>query len=113
MYKQVIVIRRNLKLSRGKLAAQVAHASLEAYRRADRRIAEAWESSGSKKVVLRAENARELMELRRKARAEKLPAALIRDAGHTEVPAGTITALGIGPEKETKINKITGKLKML
>lgn len=113
MYKQVIVIRRNLRLSKGKLAAQVAHASLEAYRRADPRIVEEWESEGSKKVVLRVENTREMLNIRRKAKADKLPAALIRDAGHTEIPAGTITALGIGPEKEAKINKITGKLKML
>lgn len=113
MYKQVIVIRRNLPLSKGKLAAQVAHASLEAYKRADRRIKERWEAGGAKKVVLRAENTTELLDIRRRARADGLPAALIRDAGHTEVPAGTITALGIGPDNETKINKITGKLKML
>ncbi len=113
MCKQVIVIRRNLRLSKGKLAAQVAHASLEAFRKANPRLAGEWESGGSKKVVLRVENTREMLEIMRKAKADGLPVALIRDAGHTEVPAGTITALGIGPDRETKINKITGNLKML
>lgn len=113
MYKQVIVTRRNLKLSKGKLAAQVAHASLEAYKKAGPEAAREWESEGSKKVVLRVEDTKELNAVMRAARAEKLPVALIRDAGHTEIPPGTITALGIGPGEETKINKITGKLKML
>ena len=113
MYKQVIVIRRNLKLSKGKLAAQVAHASLEAFRRSDRRIAEEWESEGSKKVVLRVENTREMLDIMRKARADKLPVALIRDAGHTELRKGTTTCLGIGPDLEMRIDRVTGSLKML
>ena len=55
----------------------------------------------------------EMMDVMNRAKAEKLPVALIRDAGHTEIPAGTITTLGIGPAEEAKIDKITGKLKML
>lgn len=113
MNKQVIVTRRDLKLSKGKLAAQVAHASLEAYKKAGKDAIEEWESSGSKKVVLRVEDEREMMDVMARAKAEKLPVALIRDAGHTEIPAGTVTALGIGPGGEAKIDKVTGKLKML
>ena len=46
-------------------------------------------------------------------KSEKLKTALIKDAGHTVVEPGTITCLGIGPDKEYKIDKITGKLKMV
>jgi PTH2 family peptidyl-tRNA hydrolase len=113
MTKQVIVIRRDLKLSKGKTAAQVAHASLEAYRKADPDIRKEWEGSGSKKVVLKVEGLREITDLFRKAKAEGLPCSLVRDAGRTEVESGTVTSLGIGPGQEEKIDRITGNLKML
>jgi PTH2 family peptidyl-tRNA hydrolase len=113
MYKQVIAVRRDLKLSRGKLAVQVAHASLEAYSHADGKSREAWQSEGAKKVVVRVEGLKELEELHRKARSLKLPCALIRDAGRTQIPAGTVTALGIGPVKEKEADRLTGNLKML
>jgi PTH2 family peptidyl-tRNA hydrolase len=113
MYKQVIAVRRDIRLSRGKLAVQVAHASLEAYSRADGKIRSEWESGGAKKVVVRVDGLRELEELHRKARSLRLPCALIRDAGRTEVEPGTVTALGIGPVREGEADRLTGKLKML
>ncbi len=113
MYKQVIAVRRDLRLSRGKLAVQVAHASVEAYNRTRREARQEWESGGAKKVVVRVDDLKELLELHRKARATKLPCALIRDAGRTEVEPGTATALGIGPVEERKADSVTGNLKML
>jgi PTH2 family peptidyl-tRNA hydrolase len=113
MYKQVIAVRKDLKLSRGKLAVQAAHASLEAYKHADGKTRREWESGGAKKVVVRADGLRELMELHRKARSLRLPCALIRDAGRTEVEPGTVTALGIGPVREGEADRLTGNLKML
>ncbi len=113
MYKQVIAIRRDLKLSKGKLAAQAAHASLDAYKRADGKVREAWEREGQKKVVVGVADLREIEDLHRKARELKLPCTLVRDAGRTEIPAGTVTALGIGPVKEGQADQITGGLKML
>jgi peptidyl-tRNA hydrolase, PTH2 family len=113
MWKQVIVVRKDLKLSPGKLAAQVAHASVEAYRKSGSREKDAWEGDGSKKVVLKAENEAELFSLQEAARRAKLPGAIIRDAGRTEVEPGTVTALGIGPGTEEEIDRITGHLKML
>jgi peptidyl-tRNA hydrolase, PTH2 family len=114
-YKQVIVIRSDLKLSKGKLAAQVAHASLGTYRNAlqtHKKAVEEWENSGEKKVVLKVEGLAELHEIKKKAGQFGLPLCLISDAGRTELPAGTTTALGIGPAKESEIDKITGHLKM-
>lgn len=113
MYKQVIVIRDDISLSRGKIAAQASHASLEAYRKAPKKIVKEWEKMGQKKVVLKAKGIEELLSLRDKCRKLKLPFALITDAGRTETKAGTITALGIGPEKEENIDKVTGSLPLL
>ncbi len=113
MYKQVIAVRRDLRLSRGKLAVQVAHASLEAYKHSDGKVRQGWESGGAKKVVVRVDGLREIQELHRKARSLKLPCALIRDAGRTELEPGTVTALGIGPVEEAEADRLTGNLKML
>ena len=111
MYKQVIVVRKDLKMSPGKVAAQVAHASVESWKKADKKIKEAWEKEGAKKVVLEVQSEEELLELKRKSK--NLPTALIRDAGVTEVPPGTVTCLGIGPASEEEIDKLTGHLKLL
>jgi PTH2 family peptidyl-tRNA hydrolase len=113
MFKQVIVVRKDLRLSRGKLAAQVAHASLDAYKMASPSARAGWEDEGGKKVVLEVPGLREILELKRKAGSMKLPLALVRDAGRTEIPAGTATALGIGPADEAAIDRVTGNLKML
>jgi PTH2 family peptidyl-tRNA hydrolase len=113
MHKQVIVVRRDLRLDKGKLAAQVAHASLEAYKKAEPSAIEAWEAEGSKKVVVEANGLKELLDLQKKARTLGLPCSLIRDAGRTQLKPGTITCLGIGPDSEESIDKVTGRLKML
>jgi PTH2 family peptidyl-tRNA hydrolase len=112
-YKQVIVIRSDLKLSKGKLSVQAAHASLEAYKKADKRVCSEWESSGSKKVVVKIEDLKGLMEIYEEAKKAGLPTSLIKDAGRTELPPGTITSVCIGPAHEKDIDKITGKLKMM
>lgn len=113
MYKQVIVVRSDLKLSKGKLAAQCAHASLEAYKKADKRIAALWDKEGSKKVVLKAKDLKQLLALKEKCEILKITHALIADAGLTETKPGTITALGIGPQRDGVINKVTGSLALL
>ena len=113
MYKQVIIIRMDLKMSKGKAIAQACHASLGAYRKAGSMKRKLWEIEGEKKVVLRAESLEELLKLKQEAEKAKLPAYLVIDAGLTELPKGTVTALAIGPDKEGRIDKITGKLKAL
>lgn len=113
MYKQVVVVRRDLRLDKGKLAVQVAHASLDSYRKSDPDARKKWESSGGKKVVLKVDGLKDLLELHKKAKELGLPCSLIRDAGKTQIPPGTITALGIGPSREDDLDKVTGKLKIL
>ena len=112
-YKQVILVREDLKLPKGKMSAQVAHASLEAALKSDKKIVAGWRESGAKKVVLKVNDLDELLKYKDLCKSEKLKTALIKDAGHTVVEPGTITCLGIGPDKEYKIDKITGKLKMV
>lgn len=109
--KQVIVVRSDLKLGKGKLAAQVAHASLTAADKSPWK--QDWLSQGQKKTVVKCSGEKELLGLMRQAASVKLPNALIEDAGLTQIPPGTKTCLGIGPAPEHEVDKITGKLKLL
>ena len=113
MYKQIIIVRKDLGLSTGKTSAQVAHASYESAKKAKSAIRKEWELYGQKKVILSVEDVKELKELKQKADKLGLPNSLIIDAGRTEIKQGTITCLGIGPDKEDKIDKVTGHLKLL
>lgn len=112
-YKQCIIVRMDLKLSSGKLAAQVAHASVTSLDFANTRDIVNWKNSGQKKVVLKIETLNDILKLKEQVKIKKLPFALIIDAGKTEIEPGTITALGIGPVISEKIDILTSKLKML
>ena len=111
--KQVILVREDLKLPKGKMAVQVAHASVECVLKSSRKIVDEWHSFGMKKSVLKVKDLKELKAFLAKARAAKLVTALIQDAGLTTIAPGTITCLGIGPDSEEKIDKITGELKLV
>ncbi len=116
MYKQAVVIRSDLAMGKGKIAAQASHASLTAYnlvRMKYPEIAERWEREGQKKVVLKVSGESELMECLRNAVDADIPCELIRDAGHTQIDPGTITCFGAGPWDEKEIDKVLGKLKLL
>lgn len=112
-FKQAIVLNVSLKMGKGKSAAQAAHASIESFLKTPLQSREEWHSHGMEKVVLKAYSDRELVELFEKAKRKKLPCALIRDAGRTQIPAGSITACAIGPALEEEIDEITGQLKLL
>ena len=112
-YKQVILVRKDLKLPKGKMAAQVSHASVDATLKSDKKIVEMWRGEGMKKIVLEASDENELFKYKQMAEDMGLKTALIKDAGHTVLEPGTITCLGIGPDEEEKIDRITGKLKMI
>lgn len=113
MYKQVIVVRKDLGMSKGKLCVQVAHASLEAYKKSKFWAKRKWEREGAKKIVVGVDSLEKLKKLYTQALSLGIPCSLISDAGKTELKPGTVTALGIGPDRSEKIDRITGKLKTL
>ena len=132
MPKQVLVYRRDLKMRKGKIAAQCAHASLAVFLRGHPQpgtivldgvpadpartlvvpLSEdmaSWVFGRFKKVVLSVETEADLVEVHRLALEAGLPTALIRDAGLTEfggVP--TLTTVALGPADEAAIDRITG-----
>jgi PTH2 family peptidyl-tRNA hydrolase len=113
-YKQAIIIRTDLGMKKGKIAAQASHASLTAFLDAQRKtpkICDEW-LSYQKKVVLKLESEKEIVLLFEQVR-KILPCALIKDAGRTQVEPGSITALAIGPASDADINRFTCKLKLL
>lgn len=97
-------------MSPGKLAAQVAHAAIAAYKVADPKNIDAWERAGVTKVVLECKGEKELLALYKHAVAEYLPTSIICDEGRTEVKPGSITCVAIGPASSDAINKVTGAL---
>ncbi|HLN45001.1 MAG TPA: peptidyl-tRNA hydrolase Pth2 [Candidatus Sulfotelmatobacter sp.] len=115
-YKQVIVFRTDLKMGKGKLAAQAGHAAVSSAEEARKRYRvwwEAWLFEGQCKVAVKVEDERVLTELEEQAKDLDLPNALIVDRGLTQIPEGTVTCLGIGPAPATLVDRLTGKLKLL
>lgn len=116
VYKMVIVIRSDLKMSRGKVAAQTGHAAVSASEYARKNRPEWWTpwiNEGQCKIAVKVNSEPEIVEIERKARTAGLPVALIVDRGLTEIPPNTITCLGIGPAPTNKIDAVTGKLSLL
>ena len=110
--KQAIVARTDLGMGRGKLAAQVAHASLSAYEDADDRTRTAWKGGVQKKIVLKTDGEAELFRLADAAERRGLPNAIVRDAGHTQLDPGTVTCLAVGPARDDAVDRVTGELSL-
>ncbi|MCD7782068.1 MAG: aminoacyl-tRNA hydrolase [Methanosphaera sp.] len=111
--KQVIIVRTDLKMGKGKIAAQACHAAISCYKRSNKSDISKWELSGSKKVVLKVPTEQDLLELNTIAKSEGLVSSIITDAGHTQIEPCTRTCIGIGPAEDEVIDKITGHLKLL
>jgi PTH2 family peptidyl-tRNA hydrolase len=118
-YKQVIILRKDLNMRKGKMVAQGSHAvemvidialantTFKTYR-------DNWKAEGRTKICVSVDSEAELLEIYRKARDAKLPCSIVTDAGKTEfggVP--TKTAVAIGPAPLSDVDKITGHLKLL
>ena len=115
-YKLVIVMRNDLKMTKGKIAAQASHAAVNcafAAKKKDPRGFDKWYSEGQRKVVLRADSLEQIYEIKAMADANKIINSVITDAGRTEIPSGTVTCIGLGPSCDSVMDKITGELKML
>ncbi len=115
-FKQVIIVRKDLKLPKGKLCVQIAHAAVSAYIEAKKEKPEwarEWLKQGQKKIVVKVNSLQELEERKKMAEELGLPTALIADAGLTVLEPGTITCLGVGPAPSDIIDKVSGDLKLL
>ena len=112
-YKQVILIRNDLKLPKGKACAQAAHASVEAALKADKDLLSAWRSLGQAKIVLKVADEKELLQYFQEAKDSGFATSLISDAGKTVVAPGTNTAVAIGPDETEKLDVLIGNLKLL
>jgi PTH2 family peptidyl-tRNA hydrolase len=115
-FKQAIVVRRDLRIGKGKLASQAAHAAVSAAEEARAKFPGWWSEwirGGQKKVVLRVEGEGELMALYEESKRRGLPVALVADMGLTQLPPGTITCIGIGPAPERELDGVVGGLKLL
>ncbi|CAN0052270.1 unnamed protein product [Lampetra fluviatilis] len=114
-HKMVLVVRADLKMGKGKAAAQCAHAAVAAYRLAAARQPGAlrrWRRGGQAKIVTRVEDEAALLELQERARALGLGAPVVCDAGRTQVAAGSCTVLAVGPGPVRAVGEVTGHLKL-
>ena len=114
--KMVCVVNQGLKMGKGKIAAQVGHGAVMATMKAGAEKPmnlEQWFSSGQKKVCLKGRDAEHLLALEKQAKAAGILTTLVHDAGHTQIPSGSLTVLTLGPETEAILEEITGELKLL
>lgn len=112
--KLVLVVRTDLGMGRGKIAAQAAHAAVAAaLARLGRADFDQWLREGQPKVVLRAGSAEQLDEIAGRAEAAGLPVQVIHDAGRTQLAPGTPTCCSVGPAEASRIDPVTGDLTLL
>jgi PTH2 family peptidyl-tRNA hydrolase len=114
--KMVILMRDDLKMSKGKVAAQAGHAAVNcalSIKKKDSDTFEKWTLCGQPIIVLKIGSERELFEFKAIADAQDLNNSVICDAGRTQIEPGTFTCLGMGPAASAVLDKITGELKML
>ncbi len=106
-YTQVIVVRTDLKMDKGKIAAQSAHAAIAAFLKAQqqskyREWAEEWLVEGMQKIVVKVASEKELLQLFEQVKG-KFPSAIIQDAGHPQIAPGSKPCIGIGPAPEIEL----------
>lgn len=116
MLKQIIIVRKDLGMTCGKIASQVAHASLMSFLKTqnkNKEIAEKWIEEGETKIVLKVNSYEEFEKMKKKLEEAKIDFVVVVDAGKTQILPETETAIGIGPIESEKIDIITKDLKLL
>ncbi|KAM7208582.1 peptidyl-tRNA hydrolase 2 [Naviculisporaceae sp. PSN 640] len=123
--KLVLVVRTDLGMTKGKIAAQCSHATLACYKTllraatkkgessAEAKLLRQWERRGQAKIAVQVKSQEELVALQQKAREVGVTAEAIIDAGRTQIEAGSMTVLGVGPAPRSKVDLVTGGLKLL
>lgn len=112
-YKQVIIVRKDLNMRKGKMIAQGSHASLGAYLKASKESQTEWMNEGQTKIAVSVSSEEELLTVYSRLEKAGLRPVLIRDAGHTEFKEPTLTAVGVGPVLQEEVDLITSQLPLL
>ena len=114
--KMVFVINHELKMGKGKIAAQVGHAAVKATLKSGElrpELLDAWLSTGQKKICVKAVDDHHIEQIETQAKQVNVLTSKIHDAGHTQIPAGSLTVLALGPDEDEKLDDLTGELKLL
>ncbi|KAI0878557.1 PTH2-domain-containing protein [Hypoxylon argillaceum] len=122
--KLVLVVRTDLGMTKGKIAAQCSHATLACYKTLSQtasrkptspeaKILQRWERLGQAKIAVQVKSQDELLTLMGKARSLGITAEVIQDAGRTQIDPGSLTVLGVGPAPRSLVDQVTGGLKLL
>jgi len=111
--KMILVVNQGLSMSKGKMAAQCCHACLGAYKRASPAAIKAWSRRGQAKITVKAPDEATLRDVEAHARRAGVPCYLVADAGRTQIAAGSITVLGVGPAPASVLQPITGRFSLL
>ena len=108
--KLAIVVRKDLGMSCGKIAGQVGHASVMAYKDCSN---DKWYNEGQKKIVLKVPDLFTLLQIEGSAFANKLKVHEVIDFGLTQIDPNTLTCIAIGPDEDEKIDDVIKELKLL
>tara|TARA_B100001996_G_C18669015_1_gene595973 strand:- start:1644 stop:2057 length:414 start_codon:yes stop_codon:yes gene_type:complete len=114
-FKLVLVINHDLKMGKGKIAAQSGHASVSATLKmgaSKPNLLDAWLTSGQKKVCVKATQD-ELLKLEKDAVKLGIQTVRVNDAGKTQIPSGSLTVIAFGPAQDGELEQLTGHLKLL
>ena len=120
--KQVLVVRDDLKMGKGKIGAQCGHATLGSFRACHKqmkgskywtKVYEKWQWGGQKKICVKVQGEDALIQVKQMADKLGIPNYLVADAGHTQIAAGSLTVCGIGPVESAHVHAITGDKKLL
>lgn len=115
-YKMVLCVNMELKMDKGKIAAQCGHATLGAYKMALKHCPSAvtwWTRTGQAKIAVKVEKESLIYEIEKKAKQAGLVTYLVEDAGRTQIAAGSRTVLAIGPAPTKSFEGLTSDLKLL
>ena len=114
--KLVLIVNMELKMGKGKIAAQVGHAAVSSTLKCGKKepgLLDSWLASGQKKICVKGLDANHLLVLEKSANSKGILSTKIHDAGHTQIPSGSLTVLALGPDTESALSSITGDLKLL
>lgn len=115
-FKQVLVVRSDLDMGKGKIAVQCSHGAVSAAEQARKSFLtwwRGWLEDGQTKVAVKVSGLEQILDLGRRSDREGLPYFVVRDMGLTQVEPGTVTCIGIGPAPNEKIDALTGDLPLL